>query len=158
MYRVMKVADDKPEVGTGSCMLGARISDIERAEGDPEDGPVGPLMGGLSVYGCLRCISFQFLPKRLLRGAKGSNNQKVWTMGQGNYENSPVTADLNLRIEAEPGSTGHGILEANREMPLDTYQNALAATQDQWHIDEFHPDDCPICKQFGLPKVNHSAH
>ncbi len=35
-------------------------------------------------------------------------------------------------------------------MPLGEYRLALAATRDEWQIDENHPDDCPVCKRYGL--------
>ena len=42
------------------------------------------------------------------------------------------------------------VLAPNRKMSLHEYQSALAATQDQWKIDEEHTNDCPVCKKFGI--------
>lgn len=154
VYRVMKMADDKPEVGSRSCMLGVRETDIERDEGEAADGPVGPGKGGLSVNGCWRTINFNFLPARLLRGAKGKNSHHVWSLGEGPFVDSPFTPDLNLHLEGAPG---HGVLEAARLMTLEDYQNSLAATRDDWQIDEQHANDCPICRQLGLPPLSQTA-
>jgi len=49
----MKELDDKPAVGNGSCMLGARPGDLGR-EAELTDGLVEPSEAGLSVGGCVR--------------------------------------------------------------------------------------------------------
>ncbi|MBV9850228.1 MAG: hypothetical protein JO250_11185 [Armatimonadetes bacterium] len=157
IFRVMKVADEKPEVGNGSGMLGVRARDVGLDEDVPNDSPVGPGTGGMSVGGCLRTIYINLLPRRLaqqdpelFRGAKGANSQKVWSMGSGPYQPAAFSADLNLRIEEQSEPPGHGLVEPGRAMPLEEFQERLAATQDEWQVNEEHTDDCPVCQQFGL--------
>lgn len=155
IYRVMKQLDGKPETGNGSCMLGARESDLGRAEAATDDF-VEPAKAGLSVGGCVGTTYLNILPRRLqalypqwARGAKGRNSDQVWTMGQGKYEAAPISADLDLRFQTED-RPGHGLVAPTRKMLLEKYQAALAATQDQWKVDEEHSDDCPVCRQFGI--------
>jgi hypothetical protein len=155
IFRVMKPLDGKPEVGNSSCMLGARERDLGRAEAATDDF-VDPAKAGLSVGGCVRTTYLNILPRRLqtlypqwARGAKGRNSDQVWAMGQGKYETAPISADLDLRFQTED-RPGHGLVAPNRKMLLEEYQAALAATQDQWKVDEEHSDDCPVCRQFGI--------
>lgn len=155
IYRVMKQLNGKPEGGDGSCMLGARESDLGREESEAGNF-VEPAKAGLSVGGCVRTTYLNILPRRLqilypqwARGAKGRNSDQVWAMSQGAYEATPVSEDLELRFKTED-RPGHGLVAPNRQMLLEDYQAALAATQDQWKVDEEHSDDCPVCKQFGI--------
>jgi len=155
IYRVMKELDDKPAVGNGSCMLGARPGDLGR-EAELTDGLVEPSEAGLSVGGCVRTTYLNILPRRLqslypewARGAKGKDTHKVWAMGHGTYEAAPIGPDLELRFKTDD-RPGHGLVAPNREMLLDDYQAALAATQGQWKIDEEHTNECPVCKRFGI--------
>jgi hypothetical protein len=59
--------------------------------------------------------------------AGGKRGIKIWRLGEGAFANGPVTDDLVLRARS-----AHGALEPAREMPLDAYQAALAATRDGW--------------------------
>lgn len=157
IYRVMKQLDGKPETGNSSCMLGARERDLGRGEA-PTDDFVEPAKAGLSVGGCVRTTYLNILPRRLqalypqwARGAKGRDSDQVWAMGQGPYEAAPVTVDLDLRIPPPTkDNPGHGLVAPARKMLLEEYQAALAATQDQWKVDEEHGNDCPVCRQFGI--------
>jgi len=151
----MKEFEGKPAVGESSCMLGARPTDLGR-ENDAADDPVEPLKAGLSVGGCIRTTYLNYLPQRLqlvypewARGAKGNNSHKVWAMGEGAYEAGPVSPDLDLRFKTND-RLGHGLIAPNREVPLQEYQTALAATLDHWQEDEKHIHDCPVCKKFGI--------
>lgn len=138
-------------------MLGARERDLGREEVPPSNF-LEPEKAGLSVGGCVRTNYFNILPQRLAkiypqwaRGAKGKDAHKVWAMGEGTYESAPVNVDLKLRIPPiSKDNPGHGLVAPNRRMLLEEYQAALAATQDQWKVDEEHSDGCPVCKQFGI--------
>ena len=155
IYRVMKLLDDKPEIGTSSCMLGVRENDLGREEA-AADNFVDPAKAGLSVGGCVRTTYLNILPRRLqalypqwARGAKEKDAHKVWAMGQGKYEATSISANLKLRFQTED-RPGHGLVAPSRKMLLEEYQAALAATQEQWKVDEEHSNDCPVCRQFGI--------
>jgi hypothetical protein len=53
-------------------------------------------------------------------------------MGQGEFVNGPLAPGLNFRRE----TATHGLVEPIAIVPLGTYEADLAATRDQWIIDE----------------------
>ncbi len=55
-------------------------------------------------------------------------------MGVGEFAEEAIGDQLCLRLD--PANGKHGFIEPVRSMFLNDYQNALAATQDQWSIDE----------------------
>lgn len=157
ILRVMKEEDEKPATGNGPAMLGVRLKDVGLDEDAPDATEVGPGVGGMSVAGCLWTLSATLLPREFekknpkrFRGARASNSQKVWVRGDGPYEPSPVSIDLDLRIDDRSEPPGHGSIEPNRPVPLGEYRASLAGTRDEWQVDEEHPDDCPVCKHYGL--------
>jgi hypothetical protein len=98
------------------------------------DGRVFPETGGMSVAPTWRDLPAHRIPRRLKKlcpGAAGNDKMDCWRMGIGPFEDSPVSPDLNLRVD----SGIHGGVEPSREMPLPAYQDALAQTQDQWIIE-----------------------
>jgi hypothetical protein len=133
MYRVMKEAKDgKPVVGRTGTSLGVRIPlDIK----PDENGDVSPNTGGMSVSPSLYTLPPLFVPVRLhalVPKARGSNHLRVWKMGAGPFDRSPVAPGLELR----PDSRKHGTIQPDQLMTLLAYEDALAATRDQWVIDE----------------------
>lgn len=157
IIRVMKEEEGKPATGNGPAMLGVRSKDVGVDEDATETAQISPGMGGMSVAGCVRTLFVSLLPKRFetidperFRGARASNSQKVWVRGDGLYESSPVTSDLDLLIDDRSEPPGHGSVEPNRPMPLSGYQASLAVTREEWEVDEGHLSDCPVCKHYGL--------
>jgi hypothetical protein len=53
-------------------------------------------------------------------------------MGEGGFEDGPLAPGLNLRRD----TATHGLVEPAQVVPLEAYEADLAATQDQWIIDE----------------------
>jgi hypothetical protein len=53
-------------------------------------------------------------------------------MGEGPFVAGQVAEGLDLR----PDRPSHGAVEPSEVMTLERYQAALAATRDQWSIDE----------------------
>ena len=153
----MKEVEGKPATGNGPAMLGVRSKDLGLGEDAPDAVQITPGMGGMSVAGCLWTLSATLLPKdfekrdpKRFRGARANKNQKVWVRGDGPYESSPVTKDLDLLIEDRSEPPGHGSIEPNWPMLLGEYRGSLAVTQDEWQVDEMHPDDCLVCKHYGI--------
>jgi hypothetical protein len=157
ILRVMKEEEGRPVTGNGPAALGVRLKDVGLNEDAPDATEVNSGAGGMSVAGCLWTLSATLLPKRFeiidperFRGARASNSQKVWRRGDGPYEPSPISTDLDLRIDDRSEPPGHGSVEPNRPMPMGDYRASLADTRDEWQVDEGHPNDCPVCKHYGF--------
>ena len=108
IYRVMKREGDFPRIGSTSTSLGVRIpQDIE----PDENRMVGPGGRGMSVSPSMRTLPSIFLPRRLCRdhpdlskGALGSDNYFVWSMGVGPFVADKVAPGLNLRPDQPVGA------------------------------------------------------
>lgn len=129
MFRVMrKGGDGRPLTGAGATRLGVRKgTDIDALP----DGSVEPATGGMSVRPSLEAIPFHFVPKRLqllVPGARGNNNDVVWTHGDGPFVAGRVGEELVLRPDAQD----HGCVEPASQMPFEDYERAIIATQDDW--------------------------
>jgi hypothetical protein len=66
------------------------------------------------------------------KDARGNNNLSCFRLGEYPFEPGALSDDLFLR----PDTAVHGTIEPSREMPLNGFQSALAATRDLWVIDE----------------------
>jgi hypothetical protein len=135
VFRLMKSDGDRPSIGTASMMLGVRPDDRDIPV--LPDGTVAPGTGGLSVYAALRDLPARMIPRRL-RGlipkATGSDKLCVWAMGEGPFAPGGIAPKLTLRVD--PNDPRHGFIEPEVIMTLAEYQEVLAATQDQWVVDE----------------------
>jgi hypothetical protein len=137
IYRAMKADGNRPKLGASASTLGIRAQvDIY----PDNSGHVHPETGGLSVSPSLSTIPLRFLPRRLndsgvQPGSIGSNSVSVWAMGEGAFQRDAVSELLNLRPDpANP--TRHGFVEPAATMTLDQYADAVAATREQWTVDE----------------------
>lgn len=103
-----------------------------------ESGMVRPETGGMSVVPNWRDLRFYRIPRRLkikVPGAKGSDQLFCWRLGEGPFVAGPIAPRLSLRPDDDVHSK-HGVIEPTQVMALTEYQEALAATRDQWVIDE----------------------
>ena len=93
----------------------------------------------MSVSPSLATIQESLLPRRFRQlgfpQARGSNNARVWTMGEGPFIEDAIAPELKLLFDPEDPER-HGFIEPDRAMPLHEYTRALHATQDQWRVDE----------------------
>ncbi|HTQ39936.1 MAG TPA: hypothetical protein VMJ32_12985 [Pirellulales bacterium] len=133
---------DHPKVGDRKLMLGVRIG--MPPHGDVQlnnKGAVVPGSGGMSVARNWKELPYFLIPPRLghlvpelrkKRAASGNDQAKCWWMGEGPFENSPINAQLSLRLDNDL----HGLIEPNEEVSIETFQTSLAATRDSWTIDE----------------------
>ena len=134
VYRVMrKAVDDKPEVGRTGKSLGVRIpTDIK----PDAAGNVHPNTGGMSVAPSMHALPALLVPVRLRLLVPGANatgkNLHVWRMGSGDFREEEIAPSLTLR----PDKPSHGTVQPTSSMPLQAYEAALAATRDEWVIDE----------------------
>lgn len=126
-------------VGPTATTLGVRVPPDLRPDISPNaDGVVGPGGGGMSVAPSWRQLPTHRIPARLkdkVPEATGSNQCHCWRMGEGLFLPGEMSADL--RLLPDPGvSPRHGVVEPARDMQVPNYQGALAATREQWEIDE----------------------
>jgi hypothetical protein len=92
----------------------------------------------MSVSPRLADISVTRVPKRLQRlvpGARGKNSDRVFRMGEGTFVSAEVSPALTLRPD-EGHAPRHGVIEPRAGVRVEQFQNALAATQSDWTIDE----------------------
>jgi hypothetical protein len=133
IFRSMKQdADGKPIVGQSATALGVRVP---RDIAPDAAGMVHPGKGGMSVAPHLRDLPPQRVPSRLrhlVPRATGKESMHVWIHGEGPFAASPVALGLVLA----PDRPGHGSVQPDQTMMFDDYEKALAATRDQWAIDE----------------------
>jgi hypothetical protein len=133
VYRAMKKdEDDWPTVEQSASGLGVRTgADVDV---DPQNNVIANGKG-MSVAPSWRDIPLLRIPKRLrdkVRGARGSNNTFCFRSGTGPFQPGGFAPGLEL----VPDSPSHGCIAPTQTVPLSQYQNDLAATRSDWHIDE----------------------
>ena len=132
VYRAMTCEGDQPKLGPSARTLGVR-PDIDITL--DEKGFVQPRTGGMSVAPSWRDLPPHRIPLRLRPiacDACGSDLDACWRMGSGAFVDSSLNESLNLRSD----QSDHGLVEPSRTMGMTEFQSALAATRDQWEIDE----------------------
>jgi hypothetical protein len=98
-------------------------------------GNVSPKKGGMSVAPNWRDLPLHRIPRRLkniVPSAAGNDKDACWRMGSGPFIQDTVAAGLVLR----PDRPVHGNVEPSETMPLTSYQEFIAATQELWIVDE----------------------
>ncbi len=141
MYRSMKrAADGSPIVGAQSKELGVREPPGQNADVDVDGRNLVILNGrGMSVVANWRHLLPHLIPKRLrdlnlCTDASGSNSLCCWTMGSGSFAAGPINDSLGLGLK--PGNLLAGNVVPASSIPLQEFQTHLAATREQWVIDE----------------------
>lgn len=138
IVRAMKKAEDgKPVVEASANGLGVRgPSAVGRPDVDLDDRGAVILNGkGMSVAPDWRDLPKHRIPIRLkaeVPNATGNPNLVCFRMGQGPFRDGPVSDGLELLVDRP----GHGVVAPRGLVPLDRYQDHLAATRDLWTIDE----------------------
>jgi hypothetical protein len=132
IYRVMMRDGDTPKVGPTARTLGVRVPpnpyfDILVNA----DGTVEPGSGGMSVSPDVQSLPKERVSPRYKStkpNAHGHYDDDCWRMGDGPFADANISDRLVLRVD----SSDHGVIEPAYRMSLDEYQQALAATQDDW--------------------------
>jgi hypothetical protein len=136
VYRAMLRDGDKPKIGPTKKTLGVKAGNDPHDDIAPDaNGNVWPGTGGMSVVPNWRDLPAHRIPERLQRicpKARGKNDYGCWRMGDGPFENGDVAPQLVLVVD----KPSHGTIQPAVSMPLADYEAVLAATQDQWVIDE----------------------
>ncbi len=132
IYRSMTRDGNRPGLGSTARALGVRVP------GDLPDlgGLVVPGTGGMSVSRAWREMPAWRIPIRLKplepKAAGKQSDLYCWSMGEGPFARGYVADGLRLR----PDDPTHALVEPSDTMTIDEFQLALAATRDQWRIDE----------------------
>ena len=139
LYRPMKRADDDlPVVGSNSKELGVRVPPNQYADVDLDENQLVELNSrGMSVSEHWRHLPGHLVPKRMklnFPAATGSNSLACFMMGAGAFVEEDVSTDLRLVIK--PGNPHGGNVTPKQQIHIDNFQAALAATRDDWEIDE----------------------
>jgi hypothetical protein len=129
MFRVMKKdADDKPIAGQGFGQLGVRPNEIDT----DIQGNAIQNHKGMSVSPAWRMLSLFIVPRRLGTGGRGSNSTHCFRRGASAFQQGPCGNGLELL----PDSATHGVVRLAQTVSLAQYLQDLAATRDEWEIDE----------------------
>ena len=57
-------------------------------------------------------------------------------MGQEQWEGNEESVGNGLQLRPDPNDSQHGFVEPANVMSLDSYRDAIAATQSLWQVDE----------------------
>jgi len=139
VYRAMLADGDRPQVGAAALALGVRVPPDEHADiAVGAEGLVEPRTSGMSVAPAWRLLPVHRIPRRFrarFPRAAGKNALFLWRMGHGPFTDGPIADRLLFRPDPEKPNE-HGFVEPVTTMPAGDYRAALAATRDQWAIDE----------------------
>jgi hypothetical protein len=89
----------------------------------------------MSVAPAWRELPFWRIPRRLRHTfpqAAGKDDYACWRMGEGAFADGDVAEGLRLAVDR----TDHGTVQPAAVVAVAHFQAALAATQDQWSVDE----------------------
>ena len=139
VFRSMKRSDDGlPVVGSNSKELGVRVPPNPNADIDiATDGTVELNGRGMSASAHWTDLLPHLIPKRLKQhcpDAIGSNALACYRCGEGEFRDGPLGGDLELRLK--PGKSRNGNIVPAGHLTVDQFQSALAATRDEWIVDE----------------------
>ena len=132
VYRPMVHEGSKPMIGSFDNMLGVRTSGPRADVFLNSDNKVGP-GHGMSVssdWTKLPPLLIPFRYREQAPRARGSDNLTIFRLDDHDLENGPNDDHLTLAWDKR----AHGLIEPSREMLIDDYQNALAATRDRWNV------------------------
>jgi len=135
-YRTMISVGGMPKIGAEDNMLGVRIPPHAPADIVPDNGDlVHPNTGGLSVVKNWKKLPALLIPSRLQSQhppARGSDSYAVFRFSDQEFETGIIAPGLYLRW----GRKAHGLIEPESDMPVQSFQEALAATQTTWSVSE----------------------
>ncbi len=128
MFRAMRQdADGLPLVGPSASTLGVRPGiDIDVDHHDQ----VILNHKGMSVSPSWQDMPLFRIPKRL--GGQGKNNTFCYKRGSLPFRQTPFA----LGLELLPDSPTHGVVRPRKVVPLAQFEADLAATREEWQIDE----------------------
>jgi len=135
IYRSMFHTSGQPLVGSGRNQLGVRVPPQSPADVHPDAQGIISSGGGMSVSRHWNKLPGRLIPERLhtiCPKARGDDSLRCFRHGQGEFCDGTVAAGLVLRVT----SGVHGQVEPDAEVSVQAFQAALAATRDDWMVDE----------------------
>lgn len=138
IYRSMrKEADDKPTADATGKGLGVRAEPVNGVTDVDLDNEGRVILNGKgkSVAPRWRDQPIFLIPKRLVDkfpGARGSSSLHCFAMGDGGFQDGKISEDLALVVD----NATHGVVVPELLVSVDRYQADLAATRDDWNLDE----------------------
>jgi hypothetical protein len=130
-------SDGLPLVGSQSKCLGVRVPPNPHADIDL-DPAVRVILNrkGLSVTKDWRTLPGHLIPEHLDDGFNGASGKgmSVFVHGTGPFDEGPISSGLDL-LHKIP-STESGVVAPSSSVPLNQYQDDLAATRAEWTVDE----------------------
>ncbi len=131
-----------PRVANDAESLGVRVVDETGGAKDitVTDGMVSPGREGMSVSLSVLHLPSHRVPKKFkglvpeLEGRKvpsGKNDLACWQMGDGAFTDAGFAPGL-MFLTQPVGSTTHGVVSPDAEVPLAAYRETLARTQADW--------------------------
>jgi hypothetical protein len=133
MYRVMTPDGQRPKAARSARCLGVRVPPDKYRDVEPDaEGRVGPLGKGMSVAPTIADLPFNRMSPRLRPDGRGKDEDRVFRLGTVAFNRMPVGNDLELA----PNAPDHGVVQPIRVMQLELYEMALAATRDDWIVEE----------------------
>jgi hypothetical protein len=136
VFRAMYPDGEMPKLGTTKGCLGARLK-IDIAPDQQQlvrPSQPGAKVKGMSVNPSVKSMHFAVVPPKYgalygAEGAAGDDLTDIWESGTGPFKHGePAGADLVLHVDKPT----HGVFSPDREMHVDQYQAALAATRNGW--------------------------
>jgi len=139
IFRTMKRANDGLRVvGSNAKELGVRCPPNPNADIELDTNDCVVLNGkGLSVAANWRYFLAHLIPKRLkplFPGAAGSNTLACYRTGTGVFAAGPLSNALSVVLKS--GNPRAGNIVPNQGVHRDQFQADLAATRNQWTVDE----------------------
>ena len=117
-------------------MLGVRLPPHPRADIHPDDaGHVDRGLGGMSVAPAWRDLPYFLIPNRLKHlqpDARGKASLHCFRFDDGPF----IECTINERLILKPDSDKHATVQPTKLIPVVEFQQALADTREDWHIDE----------------------
>jgi hypothetical protein len=132
-------ADGLPVVGDRSKELGVRVPPNPSADIDvnPKTNLVVLNGSGMSVAENWRLLLPHLIPKRLsaiIADAKGRGSLTVYRLGDGPFVPGPLASGLELVLKVH--DPGMGNVVPDTAVSVTQFQAQLAATRNQWVVDE----------------------
>jgi hypothetical protein len=128
--------DNKPRIGTVSKCLGVREPPAAYADVDLDVvGNVIQNRKGMSVSDSWKTLPPHLIPEQLDDGLNGASGKgmNVFVHGTGPFDEGAIGTDLELFHKL--GSATMGIVGPAALVSLAHFQQSLAATREDWHID-----------------------
>lgn len=133
VYRTMWEDNGLPRIGTGNNCLGVRVPPTEPADVRPDANGIVSPGRGMSVFSHWNKLPPALIPEHVHPRGRGPTGLRCFRMGSGPFESCAMNSTLELRVGRK---RKHGEIGPIQPVTIENFQADLAATQNQWQIDE----------------------